>query len=453
MKSLRRIWAGALLGMRAPLRSRFVAALVILLAAAVLVLPVQIRTDGSTAAELRMLLTWTLGTALTLLSVATLWAGCAGISSDMEEKRHVLTAISPARPFEIFTGRWLGLVLLDIVLLAAVLIGIFVQLRVRGLSADDTRVQRLLPRDPAALQEEADRLFREIFPDGTPDPTRAGPVRASIERDLGSRLHVPVEPGMERRWRFPVPETWRDDPAKAPPLTGVFQYLSTYGSTQPLRGVLECRDGEGTLLLSRPLEDDRGRVDFTLPAGAWAAQESVTVIFRNTEPPGEGVAALIRYDDAVRLYVPGGGLAANLARAGLSMLALLSLLAALGIACGCALSFPVAAFAATAMCLVALVAQNEFYTDPVGTTPHAHDHGEAVEPSAFSQGLETVSRGMTSVANGILAPLHGSHALDRLGDGIRVETAAGVRALVLDGILLPLVLGLGASLVLARRDL
>ena len=100
---IRRVAAIALLGIRAPLRSRLVLGLLALLA----VILAGIRGDGTAQGEMRMLLTWTLGVAAGVLGAATLWAGCAAVASDIEAGRHAPTAVSPARPFEIWLGRWL----------------------------------------------------------------------------------------------------------------------------------------------------------------------------------------------------------------------------------------------------------------------------------------------------------------------------------------------------------
>ena len=106
---IRRVAAIALLGIRAPLRSRLVLGLLALLA----VILAGIRGDGTAQGEMRMLLTWTLGVAAGVLGAATLWAGCAAVASDIEAGRHAPTAVSPARPFEIWLGRWLGLVVVN----------------------------------------------------------------------------------------------------------------------------------------------------------------------------------------------------------------------------------------------------------------------------------------------------------------------------------------------------
>ena len=67
---IRRVAAHFVLGLRAPWRSRLVAALLVLLAATVLVLPAHLHSDGTPAGELRMLLTGTLGPAMAVLAAA-----------------------------------------------------------------------------------------------------------------------------------------------------------------------------------------------------------------------------------------------------------------------------------------------------------------------------------------------------------------------------------------------
>ena len=129
---IRRVAAHFVIGLRAPWRSRLVAALLVLLAATVLVLPAHLHSDGTPAGELRMLLTWTLGPAMAVLAAASLWAGCAAISPEVWDKRYASAAVTPARPFEAWLGRWLGIVAIDAALLAAVLLGVGAQVAQHG---------------------------------------------------------------------------------------------------------------------------------------------------------------------------------------------------------------------------------------------------------------------------------------------------------------------------------
>ena len=452
---LRPVLAGAALGLRAPLRSRFVFALLALLGAAVLLLPVQLKGDGTPAGTLRMLLTWTLGTAVALLSLSTLWAGCAAISGDIEGKRHAGAAVSSARPFELWLGRWLGLVALDAAVLALVLVAVFVQVRARGLGPADTAVRAYLPIDPASFEAEVDRVLGYAIgrmpPDRRPDgdPDRRAAMRESVRGDLGSDSFLPLEPGEERHWLFRLPE-------RAPAAEFEFSFMSSYGDKQGIRGHLSLVAGDGGVLADRPVTtDDSGF--FRLPLGKEALDAArrgggtVEAVFWNEEGE-DGAAVLLRHDRAARLSVPAGGLPANLAAAGLAILALLSLLAALGLACGCALSFPVAAFAASAICAMVVVSGGSVFSmDPAEaaeSTSHGHSAGSRTV-AAILPFARTVAHALDATT----APYDRTEALDRLGDGVRIPRGAALRAFALDGIALPLLLGLLGSAVLRRREL
>ena len=455
----RPVLAGFALGLRAPLRSRFVFALLALLGAAVLLLPIQLKGDGTDAGALRMLLTWTLGVAVALLSVSTLWAGCAAVSGDVEGKRHAGAAVSSARPFELWLGRWLGLVALDAAVLAVVLAATFVQVRARGLGPDATAVREYLPVDPASFEAEVDRILEDAIarlpPDARPDgdPERRAAMRESVRKDLGSDAYLPLDPGRERRWLFELP--WGGGNRRL--LEGdrvdfEFSFMSSYGDQQGVRGRLRLLAGDGLELARRDVTtDDNGSFRIPLDANtivkALNGGDVIEAVFQNTEGEG-GAAVLLRYDRAARLSVPAGGLAANLATAFFALLALLSLLAALGLSCGCALSFPVAAFAATALCVMVAVSGGSAFSGDADDGGHSHG-GPGAVVAAIQPYAKAVARTLSSATE----PFDRAEVLDRLGDGVAVSGRAAFRALLLDGVALPLLLGLLGAAALRRREL
>lgn len=458
---LRPVLAGAALGLRAPLRSRFVFALLALLGAAVLLLPVQLKGDGTDAGELRMLLTWTLGTAVVLLSLSTLWAGCAAVSGDVEGKRHAGAAVSSARPFELWFGRWLGLVALDAAVLALVLLAVFVQVRARGLGPDATAVRSYLPADPDSSEAEARRMLGYALatmpPDKRPEPgsDREAAMLQSVRRQLADDSFLPLEPGQERRWRFRLP--WAGGKRRL--LEGdhaelEFSFLSSYGEQQGVRGVLRLLAADGREIVRRDVtNDDNGffriRLDRNAIMRTLNGGDILEAVFENAE--GEsGASVLLRHHGGARLAIPAGGLKANLFRAGVAILALLSLLAALGLSCGCALSFPVAAFAATALCAMVAVSSSSAFSDPDAAAEHGHFHGG---PGAVVAAIQPVASAVAGAIGATTAPYDRTEALDRLGDGVAVSAVAAWRALALDGLALPLLLGLLGAAALRRREL
>lgn len=438
---IRRVAAHFALGLRAPWRSRLVAALLVLLAATVLVLPAHLHSDGTPAGELRMLLTWTLGPAMALLAAASLWAGCAAISPEVWDRRYASAAVTPARPFEAWLGRWLGLVAIDAALLAAVLLGIGAQVAAR-VPAAATAVRARLVADPASPEEEAQRIYRAVFPEGAP-AGREEDVLASIRRDLAGEAYLPVAPGQARGWRFLLPDPAPEEAELR------FQFMSSYGSLQGAKGSLSVTADGRAVALVPVSNDDPGLVSVALPAGALRGAKRLSAEFRNGESADGGASVLLRQSDSLRVLVPAGGLPANLARAFLALLAPLALLAALGVALGCAFSFPVAAFLATAVVTMALASGGAVFRE--ADAEDAHSHGPARVETRLDRAARRFSLGASAVLREATAPIGRAETLDRLGDGIAVDARAAALALLLDGLALPLLLGLLGGLALRAR--
>ena len=417
----RAVAAAFRLGVRAPLRSRLVLALLPLLAAAAVALPLHLHSAGGEGEEgaLGMALSWPLGATMAVLSAATLWAGSAAVAGEIERRRFVSDAVSPA----------------GAALLAAAFAAVYGISRVRSPDAARLPVRVPLARDAAYDLEIASRL-------GGGDEALAAEALADME----SGAYMPVSPGEARAWRFllprRVPESVRLD----------FSCLSAYGMAQGVDGALAVRPPvPGAPDIARhPLsKDGDGTFRMEIPGSAFDGLREADVAFENAEDPETGAGALVSYQDSVRLTVPGGGLAGNLALAWVASLSALSLLAALGLACGCAFSPPVAAFVATGLALAVVASGSGSWTDG----DPGHDHGGARKPpSAAEVVFERTSAAGAAALRAIVAPLREADALGRVGDGVAVSPRAALRAAAACGLALPLLLGLVAACILSRRE-
>ncbi|HAL92250.1 MAG TPA: hypothetical protein DCM68_04410, partial [Verrucomicrobia bacterium] len=117
---MRQVAAIVLLALRNALRSRVILVLFALLLAAGFLLPLTIRSDGTPDGLIRIHLAYTLGIATFLLTLATLWAGCAAISQEADDKTLQLLLVKPVPRFRIWLGKWIALLLIDALLLALV---------------------------------------------------------------------------------------------------------------------------------------------------------------------------------------------------------------------------------------------------------------------------------------------------------------------------------------------
>ena len=350
---MNKVLAIAGIAMRNAVRSRVVAVLLLLLLVAILALPLTIKGDGTLTGAVQVLLRYTLGAVTIILSVATLWAGCAAIATEIQDRQVHLIVTKPVHRLELWLGKWLGLVALNAVLLT--LAGGVTY----GLLRWNLRPERLAAREQQQLREEILVARRRVRPDPFPIEETAQKIFTDQQRRGELPAHQPADqvleairqtltrqansipPGFAVRYVFRLPRL----PAADRPLILRYKFASSATDNNPVACML---------VAGAPDRPDRmQREEFTAPGGVHsvaiprallAADRTLTVDIANIDPrpvtmvftPGEGVE-LLAYE---------GTFAGNLARALLVTLCQLGFLAALGVTLGSLFSLPVAALAA-----------------------------------------------------------------------------------------------------------
>src|SRR6267154_3213419 len=114
---MQRLLAIAWLTWKAAFRFRLFIVLAVLLLAAVVGLPILIKDDGTARGFTQILLTYTLSTITGLLGISTLWLACGTLARDIEECQMQMVAVKPIARWQIWLGKWLGLIMLDAALL------------------------------------------------------------------------------------------------------------------------------------------------------------------------------------------------------------------------------------------------------------------------------------------------------------------------------------------------
>ncbi len=443
---IRRVLTLTLQSLRAFLRSRFAIAVLVLLALVALVLPRSLHGDGTPAGEIRMLLTWTLGAALLLLSVATLWAGCSAFAGEIEEGVFASVAVTPARRFELWLGKWLGLVALDALLLAGVLLAIAIQLPMRDFSRGGLQPLLRVPTSEEGLRENALAVLAQARAAGqVPEDAHAGEWFGKILEELRDS-HWSIGPGETQRWRFELP-------ARRRRADGDWRirvsFTSPVGSASPVSGncrVLNAANEEVARLEFSP--EDRQQAEFTVSPQRIGESPTLSVLFENTSGE-DGMAVLVGTTEGVALFIPQGTFSGNLLRAGLVLWTVLASLAAIGITAGALFSLPVAVFAASAITLMGLLSHSDPDASGIGC---GHDHGDH---GAACGALTTLNRVSTTALRALAAltdTVDKAAPLDRIGDGLVVTLPEVLRALAAVGLILPIVTGCGAVLVLRHRE-
>ncbi len=115
---MQRLLAIAWLTWKAAFRFRLFLVLVLLLLASVMGLPLLIKDDGTARGFTQILLTYTLSVITALLGLCTLWLSCGTLARDIDECQIQVVAVKPVARWQIWLGKWLGVVTLNAALLA-----------------------------------------------------------------------------------------------------------------------------------------------------------------------------------------------------------------------------------------------------------------------------------------------------------------------------------------------
>ena len=112
------LFAVARLTLKAAIRYRLVLVLGTLLLGSVIALPSIVKHDGSAQGFTQILITYTLGSIITLLGFSTLWLACGSLAREVEDFSMQLICTKPVPRWQIWLGKWLGIMALNAGLLA-----------------------------------------------------------------------------------------------------------------------------------------------------------------------------------------------------------------------------------------------------------------------------------------------------------------------------------------------
>ena len=451
---MQRLLAIAHLTWKAAFRFRLFWALLVLLLISVVALPLLLKDDGTARGFTQILLTYNLSVITTLLALATLWLGCGTLARDIEECSIQMLAVKPVPRWQIWLGKWLGIMALNTALLAVSGASVYVLLQWRARQLPEAQ-QKILRNEifvaRAALKQAVPNIDRAVEEElrarlrKTPVPEAEQPeLRQQIRGLIMAGIQV-VPPGYLRRWEIDLGARrafLRDEPlflrakfhAARTNLTGTYFGVWQVGvpdKTQVWREEMSLApDTFHEFAVPPNLFDDAGKLTV-----AFLNREDVTLLF----PLDEGFEVLYRE----------GGFGLNFTRGLGIVLCWLGLLAALGLASASFLSFPVAAFLSGSMLVVALSSGTIARVVAEGTVLGLdHETGAAVGGWADSV-LVPVLRGILTVVN--LAQQFSP--IDALSTGRSIAWSQLGLAFSEVVLLLGGVLALVGMLVFSRREL
>lgn len=359
-KSLQPIAAIAALTWKAAFRFRLFWVLLFLLMVTVTVLPAVIKDDGTPRGFIQIMLTYTLSLMTVLLGFSTLWLACGTLARDIEDCQMQVVATKPVARWQIWLGKWIGLSLLNLALLsiAGASVYFFLLYRAAGLPAEQRAVlnneifvaRGSLKEPMPDLKSDAERIVEERMK----NPEVSGAVdratlRTMTENQLKAR-HQVVMPGYLRQWKLDL--GFLKERLNAEQLFARIKFFVAQTNEANLyRGLLKIGPPETTKVqvLDRTFSAETFH-EIALPMGMADEKGILTVEFHNRND----TTLLFQLDDGFELLYRESGFGLNFVRGLTVVFCWLVLLAAVGLAAGSFLSFPVAALVSVAILLVGL---------------------------------------------------------------------------------------------------
>jgi hypothetical protein len=362
---MQRTFAIAWLTWKAALRFRLFLVIAVLLLAAVVGLPVLIKDDGTARGFTQILLTYTLSTITGLLGLSTLWLSCGTLARDIEECQMQVVATKPVARWQIWLGKWLGIMSLNAALLAisgACVYGLLEWRAARLPAAERTvlREQVLVargsarPLNPAAKIEARVRQELQARVAAHPELAKSAdlPEVANQIREQIKAAYQLVPSNAGRGWEVDLGSQKNSLRGRPLQLRIKFNTAMGAGGTRTFRGLWQVGDAQKMdPWQSEPMSLSADTFhEFPIPANLFSDKGVLTIAFLNIN----NTALLFPIEDGIEVLYPVGGFAANFARGLGIIFCWMALLAAIGLLAASFLSFPVAAFFSMAVLTVVL---------------------------------------------------------------------------------------------------
>ena len=341
---------------KAAFRFRLFLVIAVLLLTSVVALPILIKDDGTARGFTQILLTYTLTTITALLGLSTLWLSCGTLARDIVECQLQMVAVKPVARWQIWLGKWLGILSLNAALLALSGASVYGLLqwrstRLRAVEQETLRrevlVARGSAREPDAtdeIKQDAEKLFQERLEKSHELAELSREQKLEVRKQILEQVKAAyqvVPPGFQRIWKIDLGLAAKS--VRAEPLRLRVKFNAAEKSPSGTFTALWQLGEEKKTKLWRAeamsLAPDTFH-EFDVPADLLNEAGELTITFINPNntallfPLGEGMEVLYRE----------GGFGLNFARGLGIILCWMALLSAIGLAAASFLSFPVAAF-------------------------------------------------------------------------------------------------------------
>ncbi|MEY4387994.1 MAG: hypothetical protein RLY20_3277 [Verrucomicrobiota bacterium] len=386
---------------KAAFRFRLFLVVTVLLLGAVVGLPWMLHDPHFTAQEFTQVqLTYTLSAVTLLLGLATLWLACGTLARDIEECQMQVVVTKPIARWQIWLGKWLGLLSLNAALLTIAGAVIYGQLMFQSHKLDfkqqqvlknEVLVARGVAREKsvdAEIEAETKRILQERLAKNPVAKADLNEVMKQIREGLKAEVQG-VPPGYQRGWKIDlgVARHWlKDQPLflrvkfnaaeKSP--TGTYATMWQVGEPEKTR----IWQTESPLRLAPDTFHE-----IQIPPDLFNSDGTLTILMVNPNP----TTLIFPLEDGMEVLYREGGFGLNFIRGLGIIFCWMALFATLGLAASSFLGFNVAAFASLSALVIATLG--------TGTLT------SAVEQGTVMGGNEETGEVGSSIIDGIAIPL------------------------------------------------
>ena len=428
----------------------------VLLLGAVVGLPLLIKDDGTARGFTQIVLTYTLSTITALLGLSTLWLACGTLARDIEDCTLQVVAIKPIARWQIWLGKWLGIMSLNAALLGLSGASVYglLQWRATRLPPAEQKILReevLVARGsakPASLDKEiqatTDQILRERLQKNPGIKANIAEARKQILEEVKAEYQV-VPVGWGHEWKVDLGSVKNIAPGQ--PLQVRIKFNSADRTPSgTFDGLLRVGVPRKTPLWQKEVNSLAPDTfhEFEIPA-YYDDKGVLTVAFGNVN----NIALLFPLEDGMEVLYRQGGFGLNFVRGLGIIFCWMALLATLGLAAASFLSFPVAAFLSLGVLIL---------TFSSGTISNAVSEGTLVgfnsETSQMGHSsLDIIAIPVFRVVLGLINLAKDFSPIDSLSTGRSVSWGDLAQAFGQIVVLLSGIIGLGGIIVFTRREL
>jgi len=451
---MQRVLAIATLTWKAAFRFRLFWVLAVLLLGSVVGLPLLLKDDGTARGFTQILLTYNLSVITTLLGLSTLWLACGTLARDVEDCQIQMVVVKPIARWQVWLGKWLGILMLDAALLLVAGGSVYFLLlwRAQQLPEEQQAILRnevFVARgsvkeralDPSRLEANVRRVMEERLKEVAVPLEEQGQLETQIREGLLASYQV-VNPGYRRFWELDFglrKGLLRDQPLY---IRAKFHVAQTNLSGAYL-GKWVLGPTQNQVVMEKSQAADTYH-EFEIPPNLIGEDGILRVEFWNQN----NTRMLFPLEDGLEVLYREGSFGLNFLRGLAILFCRLALLAAIGLSAASFLSFPVAAFCSLSL-LAVMLSTGTLSTVVAEGTVTGVDHETGEGGGMIDYVLIPLVRGILGVVNLVdtFSPV------DALSTGRSITWGELGRAVAQIVLLLSGAIGLFGMVCFSRREL